>query len=181
MFPDSKQWFALQVRPRFERQVATILRNKGYEEFLPTHEERTKKRSFASRPLFPGYLFCRVGSNAHGFVVTTPGVIRIVGFGGKPVPIDVEEIHSLQIVVRSGLPVTTLHGFHPGDKVFIKEGPLSGAAGVLTSFRSRERFVVTITMMMRSVAAEVHAACVTPLNPLPERRPAPVQLLTRTA
>lgn len=165
---DSEQWFAVHVKPRAERPVATFLRTKGYEEFIPTRELRSARRS-ARRPLFPGYLFCRMRPDCQGLIVTTPGVIRIVGSGGKPIPIDAEEINSLQIMVNSGLTTCTWEGLHLGDKVFIKEGPLSGAVGVLTSIRARQRLVITITMMMRSVAAEVEPKWVTALNPLPER------------
>jgi len=167
---NSEQWFALYVKPRTERQVAAILRTKGYEEFLPTREVRTGGVS-SHQPLFPGYMFCRVSHNVHGLIVTTPGVIRIVGFGGKPVPIDPEEISSLQIVVRSKVPTSTWEGLHPGDKVFINDGPLTGAVGVLTSIRAKQRLIITITMMMRTVAAEVEPDWVSAFNPVSERKP----------
>lgn len=57
------RWFVIQVRPRYEKIVASVLRAKGYEEFLPLH---TARRRWSDRtkelevPLFPGYLFCRL-------------------------------------------------------------------------------------------------------------------------
>jgi transcription antitermination factor NusG len=167
LFNDS-EWFALQVRSRTEYQVATILRAKGYEEFLPASS--VKKKGFSSPvPLFPGYVFCRINPHAHGLVVTTPGVIRIVGFGGKPVPIDPEEIQSIQLIVKSGVPTCVLYGLHPGDRVCIKEGPLQGAIGVLTSIRAQRRFVISLHMMMRTVAVEVNPEWITMLESLPPR------------
>jgi transcription antitermination factor NusG len=165
LFHDS-DWFALQVRIRTEHQVATILRAKGYEEFLPTHNTKKKGSSIAA-PLFPGYVFCRINSNAHGLIVTTPGVIRIVEFGGKPAPLDPEELRSVQLIVKSGLPTCVWHGVHPGDKVYITEGPLQGVVGVLTSIRAKQRLVVSITMMMRTVAAEIDPEWVRVLSPDP--------------
>jgi len=167
----ASEWFALQVRTRTEHQVATMLRAKGYEEFLPTQNVKNKKSASFPAPLFPGYVFCRINPNVHGLIVTTPGVIRIVEFGGKPAPIDPEELRSVQLIVNSGVPTCVWQGLHLGDKVYIQEGPLQGAVGVLTSIRAKQRLVVSITMMMRTVAAEVDPEWVTALSPLPPRKP----------
>lgn len=169
MFFNDSEWFALQVKARTEYQVATILRTKGYEEFLPTSNTKKKGGSPSSAPLFPGYVFCRMNPYAHGLVVTTPGVTRIVGFGGKPVPINPEEIRSIQLIVQSGVPTCLLHGLHPGDKVRITEGPLQGAIGVLASIHAQRRFVVSLSMMMRTVAVEVDPEWITMLESFPPR------------
>lgn len=171
LMPGSKdQWFALQVRARTEPQVSTILRAKGYEEFLPTYKAR-RSGALTDSPLFPGYLFCKITSQACGLIVTTPGVIRIVEFGGRPAPIDPNEIRTLQLLVNSGAPISAWHGLELGDKVYIEEGPLRGAVGVLTSFRTKQRLTVSITLMMRTVSAEVDHEWVTCLTPLRLRKP----------
>ena len=168
MLLNGSEWFALQVKSRTEYQVANILRAKGYEDFLPARNAK-KKGSSTQVPLFPGYVFCRMNLHAHGLVVTTPGVIRIVGFGGRPVPIDPDEIHSIQLIVKSGVPTCVLRGLHPGDRVCITEGPLQGAIGVLTSIRGQRRFVVSLEMMMRTVTVEVNPEWIDTLEPLPPR------------
>lgn len=168
MLFNGSEWFALQVKSRTESQVAMILRAKGYEEFLPVRHTK-KKGSTSQVPLFPGYVFCRMNSHAHGLVVTTPGVIRIIGFGGRPVPIDAEEIHSIQLIVKSGAPTCVLGGLRPGDRVCMTEGPLQGAIGVLTSIRGQRRFVVSVEMMMRTVTVEVDPEWIATLKPLPPR------------
>jgi transcriptional antiterminator NusG len=149
-------WFALHVRSKTEYQVSRILRSKGYEEFLPICRTRKNGRSYEA-PLFPGYLFCRTTPQIHGLIVTTPGVIRIVGCGGKPSPIDVDEVRSVQLLVSSGAAMTGRVGLHLGDMVRVEDGPLRGLVGVLTAIRSEYRLVVSITMMMRTVVAEVSA------------------------
>jgi transcription antitermination factor NusG len=149
-----KKWFALQVRTRTEHRVATMLRAKGYEDFVPTRT--VKRRSLSLQlPLFPGYVFCRIDAHVSGLVVTTPGIIRIVKFGGKPAAIDPQEIVSIQLLVNSGAPTSVMQGLQPGDKICIEDGPLRGAVGILTSFRTKQRLLVSISMMMRTVVAEV--------------------------
>jgi transcription antitermination factor NusG len=149
----TSNWFALQVRPRRELTISAMLRAKGYEEFLPLR--RSHRAGCAIQPLFTGYVFCRLSPGASGRFVTTPGVIRIVSFGGKPVPVDSEEIAALQLVDKSGCANAPLQGLHLGDKVVIDYGPLRGLCGVLSSVRGQHRLLISVTAMGRTVAVEV--------------------------
>ena len=79
-------WYALKVRPRFERTVVMHLRSRGYDPFLPTY---VANRQWSDRvksvelPLFPGYLFCQIDLRSRLPILTTPGVNFIVGIKGK--------------------------------------------------------------------------------------------------
>jgi len=44
------------------------------------------------------YVFCRFNPLALGKVTSTSGVIKIVGFGGKPAEVAIEEIEALQLL-----------------------------------------------------------------------------------
>ena len=80
-------WFAIQVRSRREFSIEALLKNKGYMIYTPRYKSepsgpaRTRSKESA---LLPGYIFCRFDSTLKGPIVTTPGVIRIVGFGKPP-------------------------------------------------------------------------------------------------
>ena len=152
-------WFALQVRPRMELSVSSMLRAKGYEEFLPLRRFNTA--SSAAKPLFAGYVFCRLAPDACGRFVTTPGVIRIVCFGGKPAAVDAEEIAALQLVDRLKCPTAAIEGLHVGDKVLMNDGPLRGLSGILSSIRGQHRLLISVTIMMRTVAVEVKPEWIT--------------------
>ena len=59
---DPFPWYALRVRPRFEKMVASALLSKGYEGFLPLYRHRSRWSDRIKEvllPLFPGYMFCR--------------------------------------------------------------------------------------------------------------------------
>src|SRR5580692_8596823 len=87
-------WFALRVRPQREVAVASHLDAKGYEVFLPKSpaqkrwSDRVKK---VTRPLFPGYLFCKFDPGDRLPVLKTPWLFQIVGLGPTPIPVDDEE------------------------------------------------------------------------------------------
>jgi transcription antitermination factor NusG len=156
-------WLALQTRSRYEGFAANHLSGIGYQVFLPTYQCR---RHWSDRvkqielPLFPGYLFCRFDPHNRLPVLSTPGVIQVVGIGKKPVPVAESEITGIQTLVRSGLPSRPWVLSHVGQRVRIDRGPLAGAEGILTAFRGRHRLVLSITLLQRSVAVEVDEAWV---------------------
>jgi transcription antitermination factor NusG len=155
------QWFALQVRPRWEQKCALILRNKGYDEFLPlctagVYPRSGKLRAHAEpRPLFPGYLFCRLSQNVRGPVITTPGVIRVVGYGGIPTPINEEEMRNIHLLLELGRPARPHPYLQVGQKVRITAGPFREIEGYLVKVKNGHRFVVSIDPLRRSAAVEV--------------------------
>jgi transcriptional antiterminator RfaH len=165
-------WVALQVRPQCEQFVAVQLRNKGYEEFLPTCQ--TLSRSTSARggwrqaPLFVGYLFCRyIQNSGGGLIVTTPGVIRILGLGGKPAPICDGEIAALRMITSPGVKCSRSPYVEVGQVVRISSGPLSGITGILSRVAGKDRLVVCVEILRRGVAVQVDAMNVVPVTPHP--------------
>ena len=50
-----------------------------------------------------------------------------------------------------------------GQRVLVERGPLAGLEGVLLQMRSQCRIVVSVTMLQRSVAAEIGRDCISPI------------------
>ena len=159
-------WFAIQVRPRTERSVVSILEGKGYEPFLPTRPvepSKTKRRS--DQPLFPGYLFCRFDAQLPGRIVTTPGVVRIVRYGNVPSPLLDSEIERIRAIAKSSVPLNPHPYLHQGDLVRVCSGPLSGVVGKFVSRGKKNLLVVSVTLLQRAVAVEIDPRSVTPVDP----------------
>lgn len=159
LYHESGSWFAIQVASRAERKVSTSLTCKGYECFLPLYKASRKwsdRNKILELPLFPGYVFCRILEAGTGFVLATPGAIRVVGFGGKPYPVSETEISALQQVVRSGVDVSPTPFLRIGQKVEIKNGPLSGVSGIIVHMKNR-RLVLSVDLLMRSISIDVDA------------------------
>lgn len=175
-----QQWFAIQVKPRCEKLVATVARNKGFCEFLPVYKVRRRwsdRFKVLELPLFPGYVFCRVNTDYRLPLLTIPGVIGFVGLGKTPLPIAAEEIDSIQAAVASGLTAEPLPYFATGERVRLLEGPLAGLEGVYLQGRKQDRIVVSVTLLQRSMAIEIDRAWVAPVRapvPFQEWRLAPI-------
>lgn len=160
-------WFAIKVKSRHEKPVATALKGKGYKEFLPLYRNlyrcagRVRSRDL---PLFPTYVFGRFDPSFRLPILTIPGVFSIVGIGNAPSPVDETEIQAIQALTASGLAVTPWSSAEIGDPVRIEMGPLTGLEGTLVRLKSEFRLVVSVTLLRRSVSVEVDRDCVEPIH-----------------
>jgi transcription antitermination factor NusG len=169
---DQARWIALYVARNAEANVSQALVEKGYEEFYPTYT-RVKCRVDSSKciqsPLFPRYVFCRITTKPQGLIVTTPGVIKIIGHNGQPYFIEDDEIFSLKSVVRSQLPVSPHPFLCVGDRVTVGSGPLAGLSGLLLRANGNLNLVVSVQMMERSIVVTLPRSAVVYSAPCGDR------------
>lgn len=152
-------WFAVYTTPRHEKRIASHFSDRQIEYYLPLYRStrRWKNRTVADLelPLFPSYIFVRIGRCERVRVLEVPGVLSIVG-GREPAPLPEFEIESL----RAGLHLRQSEP-HPylviGERARIRVGPLAGMEGVLIRKKNNFRVVLTLDMIMQSVAVEVDA------------------------
>src|ERR1700730_10648078 len=159
-------WYALQVRSRKEGYVASQIQGQGFECLLPTYKSVRKasdRVKEAEQPLFPGYLFCRFDFQNRRPVITTPGVLQIVGYGRTAISVADEEIRSLELAVSSGMPKQPWPYLELGQRVRVNYGTLSGLEGILVNVKGNHRVVVSVTLLQRSVAMEVDSAWLSPV------------------
>jgi transcription antitermination factor NusG len=170
-------WFAIQVSVRHEKRVASLLDYHGHEWFLPLYEARRRwsdRIKQVELPLFPGYVFCRYPRHARTSILKIPAVTRIVGIGYMPSPIEEQEIIAIQRVVRAGFGVFPHPFLQVGHRVRIESGALHGLEGLIADVRRRDRLILSVTLLQRSVAVEIDSACVVPVDPIhPSRRATP--------
>jgi len=167
------RWYALQIQPRLASVASAALSAKGYEEYFPRYRSR---RCWSDRvkeqevPLFPGYVFCRFDPQDRLVpVLTTPGVLAIVGHGRTPCSIADEEIEAIKTLLACGLAVNPYPYVDLGARVLVEHGPLAGIEGIVVSTEKVHRLVVSITLLQRSVAVEIDRAWVRPCSPFQRR------------
>jgi transcription antitermination factor NusG len=156
-------WFALSVNVRHEKVVSELLRNKGFETFLPLYKRRhqyaRREREFEV-PLFPGYLFCHTTLLRRLPIMTTPGVIRIIGAGRTPIPVDYKEISSIKKALEAGVPMSPHHFWQSGEIGRVNSGPLAGVEGVVVKSKQSMRLILSVTLLQRAVMLEIDSNCV---------------------
>lgn len=164
------EWFAIQVKCRYEERISSILVDKGYQALPATTKTafRTRKSGYGeSRALFPGYIFARFEVLRRLPILVTPGVQAIVGYGKVPVPVTESEIQAIRQVLESGQPVEPCPFLQIGDLVQVNAGPLKGMQGILLQQRSACRVILSVSLIQRSVRVEVPESALTLINPAP--------------
>jgi len=88
-------------------------------------------------------------------VLSSPWVVRVVGNARGPLPVHVDEIDSIRRIVDARLSVEPWTFLEQGQRVRIEAGPLRGTEGVVQHVTGRQRLVVSISLLQRSVAVEI--------------------------
>lgn len=169
---DRRKWYACYTRGRHEKRVGQRLEQQGLEVFLPTVPRiRTwhDRRQVVEFPLFPSYVFARCAESELGVAVATPGLVQIVKFDGRPVPVPDAEIANLRRLAGGLEPREGAPELAPliaeGQKVEIVSGPLSSVRGIVAETRGSKRvLVVGVAAIRQGLRVEVDR---TALRPLP--------------
>ena len=162
----ARRWYALYTCARHEKWVAHQLQERCFESFLPLYRsvhQWKDRRKVVELALFPSYVFVRISSWERIRVLQVPGVVQLVSFNGIPAALPETEIQAL----RNGFDQKLCAEPHPyltaGRRVRVMRGPLLGAEGILIYHKGKSRVVITLDVLMRSVAVETDTADLEPL------------------
>jgi transcription antitermination factor NusG len=165
------QWLALVTIPRHEKQIARQLALMGSECFLPLYRtlRRWKDGSKVNLelPLFPGYIFVRIAKPDRIRILRLPGALKFVaGVRGEPAPLADGDIDSFRLGLEQRRPEP-----HPvlvsGRRARIRCGALAGMDGVVVRWKGGLRVVLTLNLILRSVAVEVNGDELEPIDTEP--------------
>jgi transcription antitermination factor NusG len=158
---DAANWYAVQTCSNHEKSVEAQFRERTINAYLPLYESIRQwkdRRVRLELPLFPGYIFVQLALADRLRVLQVPSVVRLVGFGGRPSIVPACEIEALQ----RGLGFRMRFQPHPylrvGHRVRVRVGPLKGLEGILRRQKNQTRLVISLDLIMRSVAVEIDAA-----------------------
>jgi transcription antitermination factor NusG len=167
-------WYALFTRHQHEKSVVFALSNKNHEVYLPLYhsvrrwQDRDKQLWL---PLFPCYVFIREGMDRQLQILTTPGVIHIVKWGGRPAVVPKHQLNAIRQIIESCPKVETHAYLQSGDRVRVKTGPLIGLEGILTRKKGVASLVISMEMLGRSAAVEINVLNVERIGPIPVPTP----------
>jgi transcription termination/antitermination protein NusG len=155
------RWYALYTQAHHEKKTAAEILRRGVESFLPLYRSPRRwsdRRIELEIPLFQGYVFVHLALSDRLKVLQVPGVVRLVGFGGLPVPLPQDQIETL----RSGLRACQRAAPHPylttGRRVRFRGGPLAGMFGILLRRKGKFRVVIALELIQRAMVVDVDAA-----------------------
>ena len=157
-------WYAVRVRTGSELRTAVCLTDREFDTYVPTwieprlYSDRIKKVQAA---LFPGYIFSRLNLENLLPLLTTPGVDHIVSTGHTPTQIAESEIDSISKLAGSGSGEPWPY-LESGDRVEVIYGSFTGVEGVLVNAKGKDRLVLSVHSLQRSISVEISRHWVRP-------------------
>lgn len=138
-----RKWYAIYTRPRWEKKVDSLLKEKGVECYCPLNKVRRKwsdRYKLVEEPLFKSYVFVKVCENEKTEIRMTPGVINFVYGEGKPAVIREKEIQVIRRFLDEyeNIVVNELPSLKLRQRVKIAYGPLMDHEGEIIHLKNRQ-------------------------------------------
>jgi transcriptional antiterminator NusG len=152
----SSSWHVLHVLSNHEKRVAQHLTVRSVEHYLPLYTERVKwtdRTVLAERPLFSGYVFARFAPPVRISVISTPGVLHLLGDQEADMVSD-EELAKIRSGLANGLALRPHRGVSVGTRVRVCQGVFAGAEGVVTELRKQCRVIITLAAVRQCFSLE---------------------------
>lgn len=144
-------WYAIQHKPAQAYRAIANLENQGIECFYPEIEVETirgGKRQMRTQPLFHGYMFIQLELTDPLWhkLRSTRGVVRVVSFGNRPIPIADEIIEQ----IRTGMETAEeAGGIKAGDRLEILKGPFRGLNATFQEYDGETRALILIDFLQK--------------------------------
>jgi len=93
--PESKRWYVVYTKPRWEKKVYKLFEEKAIESYCPLNRVRKKwsdRYKTVLEPLFKSYVFVKIAEEEKTAVRMVGGVVNFVYWLGKPAVVREEEI-----------------------------------------------------------------------------------------
>ena len=157
-------WYLVYTKPMQEKRALDNLQRQGYPCYLPTLPTESLRQGLlkvTDKPLFPRYLFIRLGQGNAAMswmpIRSTKGVSRLVSFGIEPARVDdglIELLRMHEAAVQTEPERLFMHG----ESVSLTEAPFAGIEGIYQMTDGERRVMVLIEILSKSVAVRVPPA-----------------------
>ena len=150
-------WHVLHVVANHEKQVARHLSIRSVEHYLPLYTERsrwTDRIVTIERPLFLGYVFVQLTPQNKLPLISTPGVIRLLGNYDNGI-VTSDEISRIRQGLESGCILRPHPNVQVGTPVRVREGAFAGVEGIVTQLRQRCKVVISLAAVEQSFSLEI--------------------------
>ncbi len=164
------EWYVVHTYSGYENKIKVDLnkrvesmnmQDKIFDIIIPEEQEveyKSGKKKIITKRVFPGYVIVNMIMNEDSWYVVrhTPGVTGFVGSGGKPIPLQPDEI--TKILQRMGLVESKprIIDIDIGENIRVKTGPFANFEGVVRELLpDRGKVRVNISMFGRETPVEL--------------------------
>ena len=160
--PEADSWIVASTHPHREKLALDNLSRQGFHAYCPRIRKRirhARRLKQVLRPLFPGYVFIRLNPEFQQWrsIGSTFGVRNLIRFGERPGTVPDQFVAGLLTTEADGAVTMprARDSYEPGEKVRMREGPFDGLIATVLSAGERERIVVLMDLLRRSVRVRV--------------------------
>lgn len=166
---NEKHWFVIHTYSGYEERVRKNLEQRIklmdsqdsiFQVVIPTEEEievKNGQRRSVTKKILPSYVLVQMEMNDHSWNVVrnTPGVTGFVGSGGKPSPLQEEEIGQILKQMTAEAPKVKV-GFRKGQSIRVTDGPFIDFVGVVDEIKAEKGKVkVLLSLFGRETPVEL--------------------------
>lgn len=151
MAENESQWYVIHTYSGYEERVKKNLeqRTKSMDSaheilqvVIPTEDEievRGGQRRTITKKILPGYVLVqmKMSDQSWSVVRNTPGVTGFVGSGGKPTPLQKEEVDKILKQMLAEAPKVRV-GFRRGESVRVTDGPFIDFVGIVDDINTEK-------------------------------------------
>jgi len=162
-------WFVIHTYSGYEERVKKNLEQRirsmdsgreVLEVVIPTEDEievRDGQRRTVTKKILPGYVLVKMklSDQSWSVVRNTPGVTGFVGSGGKPTPLQEEEVNRILKQMAAEVPRVKV-GFRKGQSVRVTDGPFIDFVGVVDEINlGKGKIKVFLSLFGQETAVEL--------------------------
>jgi transcriptional antiterminator RfaH len=154
-------WYIVHTKPRQEKCALDNLQRQGFQCYLPTLPSEKLRQGVlmvTDEPLFPRYLFIRLGQGdsapSWAPIHSTKGVSRLVSFGMEPAKVADSLVEALR-AQEASVQAEPERLFKPGERVRLTEAPFAGIEGIYQMADGERRVMVLIELLSKQVRVRV--------------------------
>jgi transcription antitermination factor NusG len=151
-------WHVLHVIANHEKKVAQHLAVRSVEHYVPLYRMRSKwtdRSVLLERPLFAGYVFVRFSPRERLSVVSTPGVLHLLGDSVGSSEVSCAELDRIRQALVGGYTLLPHPWLEVGTRVRVRGGVFDGVEGVVTELRRQCSVVIELAAIRQCFSLEV--------------------------
>ena len=158
------RWFACHTKPRAEKKFASLLTAENFDHYLPLIESvrryGTQKKVF-TKPLFPGYVFCRVEPARKTRLYQQDLLVRALLVDNEE--LFLRQLADVKAVCASGLEAALHPLLKKGTRVRVTEGPLKNLEGYVDDPANPRGIVLSVDVLQQGLLVRLPLESLQPL------------------
>ena len=156
MQDNTKYWYAVYTKPRWEKKVASLLESKGIEYYCPLNKvvkQWSDRKKIVLEPLFKSYVFVQVEEKDKWELLKISGIVNYVHWLGKPARIKENEIDTVKKFLNEFDAVEVVEASSPlNSRVKVKHGAMMNYQGILLEISGNRASVKIESMGLQLTA-----------------------------